>query len=106
MTIPFGKLWIRDFRILQIDDSRNFCRIEMTRATIVDTQNPVAEVDLNEPIHQVCNLEEFNERAVSIHIYSKPYDRCLVYTPEKNQITEANLVYTSTAGRLCEGIKL
>ena len=38
------------------------------------------QVDPTEPVHQVLNLAEFNERAVSLHIYSKPYDSCLIYS--------------------------
>lgn len=33
------------------------------------------EVDPTEPVHQVLNLPEFNERAVSLRLYSKLYDR-------------------------------
>lgn len=106
MTIPIGKLLIQNFKELECNPTENFCRIAPSTAIVISNEVPAAEVDAEEPIHQVCNLERFNERAVSLHIYSKPYDKCLVYTPRKKQVQEVNLFYTSVKGQLCEGIKL
>lgn len=106
MTIPSGKLLIQNFKELESNSSANFCRIAPSTAIVIGNNFPAAEVDQEEPIHQVCNLERFNRRAVSLHIYSKPFDKCLVYTPEKNQVQEVSLFYTSVEGQLCEGIKL
>jgi cysteine dioxygenase len=64
------------------------------------------QVDPTEPVHQVLNLPEFNERALSLHIYSRPYDRCLVYTLAQNQYTQVPLHYSSEYGTLCEGERL
>ena len=58
------------------------------------------------PIHQVLNLAEYDERAVSIHLYSKPYDRCLSYCRDTNTYKEVELFYTSIDGKLCDGIQL
>lgn len=106
MTIPVGKLQIHDFKILESDLKTNFCRIEPTQAFTIDSDFPVAEVDQGDPVHQVSNLDEFGERAVSLHVYSKPFERCLVYTPAENSVREVNLFYTSIAGKLCDGIAL
>jgi cysteine dioxygenase len=106
MTIPAGKLFIRNFKVLESNCSENFCRLSSSNEIVIGEDFPVAEVDQDEPIHQVCNLEGFNQRAVSLHIYSKPYDKCLVYTPKKNWVQEVNLFYTSIKGHLCDGIKL
>jgi cysteine dioxygenase len=106
MTIPMGKLLIQNFKELESKESENFCRIEPSTAIVISNEVPAAEVDAEEPIHQVCNLERFSERAVSLHIYSKPYNKCLVYTPKKNHVQEVNLFYSSIEGKLCEGIKL
>jgi cysteine dioxygenase len=106
MTIPFGKLFIQNFQELESNGTENFCRIAPSTAVVLRNDFHAAEVDLEEPIHQVCNLETFQERAVSLHIYSKPYDKCLVYTPQKNHVQEVCLFYTSVKGLLCDGIKL
>ncbi|NJM53210.1 MAG: hypothetical protein HC846_07340 [Blastocatellia bacterium] len=65
-----------------------------------------AKVELEEPIHQILNLPDFNERAVSVHIYSKPIESCLAYCRDTDTFKEVNLFYTSTYGKLCRGIKL
>ena len=65
-----------------------------------------AEVDPEEPVHQVLNLPESAERAVSLHTYSRPFDRCLVYCPDTNEYREIPLHYTSQYGMLCEGERL
>ena len=51
-------------------------------------------------------LTEYDERAVSIHIYSKPYDRCISYCRDTNTYKEVELFYTSIDGKLCDGIHL
>lgn len=106
MAIPFGKLQIQDFQLLESDLATNFCRIEPAKAFVIDSRVPVAEVDAGIPVHQVSNLDKFQTCSVSLHIYSKPFERCLVYTPRKNLVEEVNLYYTSIRGKLCYGIVL
>ena len=53
-----------------------------------------------EPVHEVMNLAEFNERAVSIHIYSKPFDSCEVYYRDRDAYADVPLFFTSEYGKL------
>ena len=105
MAIPLGKLRVQNFRVVDQNDAAWFCHLEPTNAFDIHQRMP-AEVDPEEPVHQVLNLAEFNERAVSLHIYSRPFDRCLVYCKETNEYREVPLHYTSEYGRVCEGEKL
>lgn len=105
MSIPIGKLRIQNFRVIGQDEKAGFCRLEPTDAFDIHRSMP-AEVDPAQPIHQVLNLPEFNSRAVSLHIYSRPFDRCLVYSTTKNDYREIDLKYTSQYGHLCEGARL
>ena len=105
MTVPIGRLKGQNFAVEDIDESKGFCRLRETD-TFELSESVAAKVELEEPIHQVLNLAEFNERAVSIHIYSKPYDRCLSYCRDTNTYKEVQLFYTSVDGNLCDGIKL
>ena len=105
MTIPMGKLRVQNFRILEQDELARQCRLEPTNAIDIHKLLP-AEVDPDEPVHQVLNLPEFEQRAVSLHIYSRPYDRCLVYSPGKGEYGYVQLCYTSVYGSLCEGKRL
>ena len=64
-----------------------------------------AKVELEEPVHQIINAEEFGGRAVSLHIYSKPYDRCRSYCRHTDTFKEVPLFYTSIDGRICDTVK-
>ncbi|MEQ1604810.1 MAG: cysteine dioxygenase family protein [Pyrinomonadaceae bacterium] len=105
MMVPVGRLQGQNFAVEEIDETRGHCRLVETDAfELKDCL--AAKVELEEPIHQVLNLPEFDERAVSIHIYSKPYDRCLSYCRDTDTFKEVSLFYTSIDGRLCDGIRL
>lgn len=105
MTVPVGRLRGQNFRALEIDEERRFCRLEETDCFDL-SDCLAAKVELEEPIHQILNLPEFAERAVSLHIYSKPFDKCLSYCRETNCFSEVPLHYTSIGGELCDGIQL
>jgi len=59
-----------------------------------------ATVDPRAPVHQVLNLREFGQRAVSLHLYSHPFDSCEVYSLDKGTYFDAPLYYTSEYGQL------
>jgi len=105
MMVPVGKLLGQNFGVEEIDESRGYCKLYETNNFEL-TECLAARVDLEEPIHQVLNLAEFDERAVSIHIYSKPYDRCLSYCRDTDTFKEVELFYTSIDGKLCDGVQL
>ena len=105
MAIPSGKLRVQNFRVIDQNAATWFCRLEPTDAFDIHRLMP-AEVDPEEPVHQVLNLAEFNQRAISLHIYSRPFDRCLVYCSDTNEYREIPLHYTSEYGKLCEGERL
>lgn len=105
MTVPVGRLRGQNFSIAEIDESRGFCKLVETE-TFDLSDCLAAKVELEEPVHQVLNLPEFAERAVSVHIYSKPYDRCLSYCRDTDTFKEVPLFYTSIDGKLCDGVVL
>ena len=85
--------------------AKGFCKLEETdKFDLSDCL--AAKVELEEPIHQILNLPEFDERAVSLHIYSKPFDKCLSYCCETDTFKEINLSYASIGGKICDGIEL
>jgi Cysteine dioxygenase type I len=49
-------------------------------------------------IHAVDNPEEFGQDAVSLHVYSKPYDECDIYDLEEGVIRRVRLRYDSGSG--------
>ncbi|MGH9820621.1 MAG: cysteine dioxygenase, partial [Pyrinomonadaceae bacterium] len=66
MTVPLGKLRGLNFAVEEIDESRGYCKlVEANTFSLSDCL--AAKVELEQPIHQVLNLDEFDERAVSLH---------------------------------------
>ncbi len=105
MTVPFGTLRGQNFRIVDIVESQGYCKLEKTdRFDLSDCL--ASKIELEQPVHQILNLPEFNDRAVSLHIYSKPFDTCLSYCNETDRFSEVNLNYTSVDGVLCSDIVL
>lgn len=105
MTVPVGRLRGQNFAVDAIDESRGYCKLRETD-TFELSDCVAAKVELEEPIHQILNLAESGERAVSIHIYSKPFDRCLSYCRETDTFKEVPLFYTSIDGKLCDDARL
>src|SRR6266851_302412 len=65
------------------------------------TRNLIYCVDLQQgedAIHRVSNPSD--ERAVSLHVYSRPYDLCLAYDLEAQTSREMRLIYHSAGGRI------
>ncbi len=106
MTVPLGRLRINNYRIVEQNNQTSFCIVEPTDFFDIHPHEPATEVNPQEPVHKVSNLAEFRERAVSLHIYSRPFNRCLVYSLDKNEFREIELNYASVFGKLCEGVCL
>ncbi len=105
MSAPIGRLKVQNFRVDDRDALRGTCRIIPTDIYEMDAAHP-AYVNPLEPVHQVLNLPEFDQRAVSIHIYSKPFDSCEIYLCEKGTYGDVPLHYTSEYGKLNPSEKL
>lgn len=105
MTVPIGRLKGQNFAVDEMDESRGYCKLRETDNFEL-AECLAAKVELEEPIHQILNLAEYDERAVSIHIYSKPYDHCLSYCCDTDTFKDVKLFYTSIDGTLCDGVKL
>jgi cysteine dioxygenase len=99
MSAPIGRLRVQNFRVNERDAALGTCHILPTDTYDMDAAHP-AYVNPLEPVHQVLNLPEFNQRAVSIHVYSKPFDVCEVYQREKGTYADVPLHYTSEYGKL------
>jgi len=108
MSAPIGRLKVQNFRVEDrhsSGDHSGTCRLVATDIYEMNSSNPVY-VNPLEPVHQVLNLAEYNQRAVSIHVYSKPFDSCEVYQLEKGTYGDVPLHYTSEYGRLHPDEKL
>lgn len=97
MAVPIGRLLVQNYRVVFQDLKAGKCRIEKADIVEMNPANPLA-VDPRDPVHKVYNPREFNERAVSLHVYSRPFDTCDVYSEEQGTCGEVKLTYTSEYG--------
>jgi len=98
MAAPVGRLSVHNYRVLEQDVAGHRCSIEETDVVEITADNPVAVDPLN-PVHDVRNTREFGQRAVSLHLYSRPFDSCVVYSVEQHSCGEIPLHYTSMYGK-------
>jgi cysteine dioxygenase len=105
MSAPIGRLKVQNFHVDVRDASQSICHLTPTEIYEMDATHP-AYVNPLEPVHQVLNLPEFNQRAVSIHVYSKPFDMCEVYYRDQGTYADVPLHYTSEYGQLHPDEKL
>ena len=106
MTLIEGKLVVENFRkidcnrpenqqVVGMDCLAGATRIEMKH---LDTElavpgGPLNTVDKTQTIHRIKNLDEWNERAVSMHVYSRPIDSCVVFDIEGQRCFRRDLKY-------------
>jgi cysteine dioxygenase len=105
MAAPIGRLRVQNFRVDERDVKCGTCKIVPTDTVDMDAAHP-CHVNPLEPVHAVQNLAEFGHRAVSIHVYSKPFDSCEVYLRDRGTYSDVPLHYTSEYGRLNPDEKL
>ena len=105
MSAPIGRLRVQNYRVDCRDAAHGTCKIIPTDTYDLDAAHP-AYVNPIEPVHEVMNLAEFSQRAVSIHIYSKPFDTCEVYLRDQGTYSDVPLFYTSEYGKLNSAEKL
>jgi cysteine dioxygenase len=98
MAVPAGRLLVENFHVVNQNILGGKCTIEATETVEMNLSQPCA-VDPHEPVHRVINPREFNQRAVSLHVYSRPFDKCVVYSAENGTCGEMELHYTSEYGK-------
>jgi cysteine dioxygenase len=98
MAVPIGRLLVENYRVISQKLEDGTCDLETAETLEMSPTHPCA-VDPLEPVHRVYNPREFNQRAVSLHVYSRPFDSCVVYSPEQRTCGEIKLHYTTEYGR-------
>lgn len=98
MAVPIGRLMVQNYKVLYQDLQAGKCRLERTDRVEMNAANPLA-VDPKAPVHRVYNPAEFNARAVSLHVYSRPFDTCDVYSEEQGTCGPIRLFYNTEYGR-------
>ncbi|HET7441505.1 MAG TPA: cysteine dioxygenase family protein [Terriglobales bacterium] len=98
MAVPIGRLLVENYKLVHQNLEHGKCKLETADTVEMNSTHPCA-VDPREPVHRVYNPREFNARAVSLHVYSRPFDSCVVYSPEQGTCGEIKLHYTTEYGK-------
>ncbi|HKE32010.1 MAG TPA: cysteine dioxygenase family protein [Candidatus Angelobacter sp.] len=98
MAVPIGRLLVQNYKVIAQDLKAGTCDLIPTDVVEMNPTSPAA-VDPKDPVHKVYNPAEFGQRAVSLHVYSRPYDSCVVYSEEQHKCGEIKLSYTSEYGK-------
>ena len=98
MAVPIGRLQVENFHLGSQDLEHGTCELKPTNTVEMNSASPCA-VDPADPVHRVVNARLFGERAVSLHIYSRPFDTCVVYSPEQGTCGVIKLHYTTMFGK-------
>jgi cysteine dioxygenase len=98
MAVPVGRLRVENYRVIFQALQEGKCQLEPTDTVEMNPDQPCA-VDPLEPVHRVCNPREFAQRAVSLHVYSLPFDTCVVYSAEQGTCGEIKLHYNTEYGK-------
>jgi cysteine dioxygenase len=102
MAVPMGRLLVENFHLVHEDLQGGSCRLETTNTVEMNIAQPCA-VDPADPVHRVVNAREFNQRAVSLHVYSRPFDTCVVYSPEQGTCGVIQLHFNTEYGETRPG---
>jgi cysteine dioxygenase len=102
MAVPVGRLLVENFHLVHQDLREGRCRLEALNTVEMNIAHPCA-VDPADPVHRVVNPREFNQRAVSLHVYSRPFDTCVVYSPEQGTCGEIQLHFHTAFGKTTVG---
>jgi len=98
MAAPVGRLVVENFHVAFQDLEAGKCQLQASNTVELTAANPCA-VDPLEPVHRVVNPRERGQRAVSLHVYSRPFDTCVAYSPELGTCGDIRLHYNTVFGK-------
>jgi cysteine dioxygenase len=98
MAVPIGRLRVENFHVVSQSLDEGKCQLDTAETVEMNPRQPCA-VDPLEPVHRVYNPREFNQRAVSLHVYSRPFDTCVVYSQEQGTCGVIKLHYQTEYGK-------
>ena len=106
MTMIEGKLRVENYRkvecnrpenqqVVGLDCLAGATRIEMEylHDELAVPGGPLNTVDKTQTIHRILNPAEWNERARSMHVYSRPIDSCVVFDLDGQRCFRRDLKY-------------
>lgn len=108
-----GNLGVIDYKWLGCDHPENqnvvgidclagsdHTKLQVVRAVEAQAGGPVLTADKLQTIHRLYNLSDKTERAVSIHVYSRPIDSCVAFDMKEHHCYRRQLGYFSKYGEI------
>jgi cysteine dioxygenase len=106
MEMVEGRLFVENFRVLDCNRPENqevvgidclagasAISMETLDTELVEPGGALNTVDKHHTIHRISNLPEWDQRAVSLHIYSRPIDSCVVFDMDASRCFRRDLKY-------------
>lgn len=106
MTMLEGRLLVENFSYISCNAPENQevvgidclggateIRMEAQDTELVEPGGALNTVDKHHTIHRISNPAEWNQRAVSLHLYSLPIDSCVVFDLEQQRCYRRDLSY-------------
>ena len=106
MTMIEGRLRVENYRKVDCNRPENQQVVGMdclAGATSIEMEHlgnelaipggPLNTVDKTQTIHRIRNNADWNERALSMHVYSRPIDSCVVFDMENQMCFRRDLKY-------------
>ena len=113
VTVVQGELVCRDYRFVRSAVSKasgasNGCmpgsgrpvEVELLGSASFAADGAVAVVDRRQTTHQIENLEKSRHGSVSLHVYSKPIDSCVLFDETSRCCERRRLQYHSADGAI------
>ena len=106
MTMIEGKLLVENYRKIDCNRPENQqvvgmdCQAGATKIEMQHLHNelaipggPLNTVDKTQTIHRIRNNADWDERALSMHVYSRPIDSCVVFDMDAQRCYRRELKY-------------
>jgi cysteine dioxygenase len=87
MAVPLGRLQVENFHLVDQDLAAGRSQLEPLNTVEMNIAHPCA-VDPADPVHRV-----------SLHVYSRPFDTCVAYSPEQGTCGEIKLHFNTEYGK-------
>ena len=101
LSIQRGALRLENFKSLDGPGPGDGIRLVPNGGLTRATEGALDLQQGENAIHRVSN--PFDDRAVSLHVYSRPYDTCIAYDPPSQTARVMRLCYHSIGGKLVDG---
>ena len=79
---------------------RNYLELEEVSHIAISGVGAVTTTDRDDAIHEIGNLQAFGEPALSVHVYSRPLDTCVVFDPVSRTCQRVELSFYSEYGKV------